>query len=49
LRYKEEEKIRRESKREKATEMAKVMKKNGKSIEKIVAYTGLSKKEVEKL
>lgn len=45
LRYKEEERIKEESKRD----MAKQMKKNGEPIQKITIYTGLPKKEVEKL
>ena len=38
-----------EGKEERSSEIAREMKKNGESVEKIIRYTGLSKQEIEKL
>lgn len=39
----------KQGEKEKAVEMAKVMKQNNEPIDKIMAYTGLSRKEIEKI
>jgi predicted transposase/invertase (TIGR01784 family) len=44
-----ERRAKKEGKKEKAQEMAKEMLADGVPVEKIVKYTGLSEKEVEKL
>ncbi len=50
LPYKEEEeRFRKEGEKNKAIEMAKEMKKDGKAIEEIMKYTKLSKKQIERL
>jgi predicted transposase/invertase (TIGR01784 family) len=38
-----------EGKEERSSEIAREMKENGESVEKIIKYTGLSKQEIEKL
>ncbi len=50
LKYKkEEERIEKRGELKKAIEMAKIMKQDGKTMEEIMRYTKLSKRQIEKL